>query len=296
MRLFNCLRPFAVLIALLPASIGGAQEWSRFRGPNGTGLGSAIDVPDAWSEKDFLWKVALPGGGYSSPVLWGKHVFVTAAEPGSGRRLALCLAVADGRTLWSRAFEGASYRTHKRNSYATATPAVDADHLYVIWATPDNYAVVALDRAGQTVWQRDLGPYKSQHGFGASPIVFEDLVVVPNEADGTGALVALDRRTGAVRWQVPRHGKNATYSTPCVLQRPGRPAELIFTNWQHGITGIEARSGKLAWEISTFEPTKPERAIASPVIAGDLVLGTCGFVTAQKHFVAVRPEGAHAVK
>ncbi len=290
------VRAMAVLAGVLLASTGQAQEWPRFRGPNGTGIGGAVDVPASWSEKDYRWKAALPGQGYSSPVLWGERIFLTAAERGSGRRLVLCLAAGDGKTLWSRTLDGASYHTHKRNGYATSTPGVDADHLYVLWATPEQYLVMALDHAGQTKWEKDLGPYKSQHGFGVSPIVFEDLVVVANEGDGNGALVALDRHTGAVRWQVPRHGKNATYSTPCVLQRPGRPAELIFTNWQHGITAVEAPTGKVAWEISAFEPNKQERAIASPVVAGDLVLGTCGFVTAQKHLVAVRPEGSGAVK
>ena len=80
------------------------------------------------------------------------------------------------------------------------------------------------------------------------------------------------------------------------LQPKGRGAELIFTNWQHGITAVEPRTGKVKWEISCFEPKKAERAIGSPVIAGDRVLGSCGFVTAQKHLVAVRPIDGGKVK
>ena len=66
---------------------------------------------------------------------------------------------------------------------------------------------------------------------------------------------------------------------------------VVFTNWQHGITALDPRTGKVQWETSVFDTKKQERAIASPIIAGDLVIGTCGFVTAQKHFVAVRPDG-----
>jgi outer membrane protein assembly factor BamB len=70
---------------------------------------------------------------------------------------------------------------------------------------------------------------------------------------------------------------------------PDRPPVLVFTNWQHGITAVNPVTGTVAWELSVFDTRKQERAIASPVVAGDLVLGTCGFVTAQKHLVAVRP-------
>jgi outer membrane protein assembly factor BamB len=201
------------------------------------------------------------------------------------------VGAADGKTLWTRAFDSSSYRMHRRNSVATATPAVDAQRLYLSWATPDQLMVMALDHQGKTVWETGLGPYPSQHGYGVSPIRFEDLLIVPNEQDGGGSLVALEANSGKVRWQVPRHGKNATYSTPCIYQPANRPAELIFTNWQHGITAIDPRSGKPSWEISVFDTAKQERSIASPVVAGDLVLGTCGFVSAQKHFVAVRPDG-----
>jgi outer membrane protein assembly factor BamB len=123
-----------------------------------------------------------------------------------------------------------------------------------------------------------------------SLILHKDLLIVPDDQDDTGSLIALDRQKGEVRWKVPRKSGNATYSTPCVYQAEGRPAELIFTNWQHGITAVDPDTGKINWEASVFDVDKKERAIASPVIAGDLILGTCGFVTAQKHLVAVRPD------
>src|SRR5262245_21505892 len=90
-----------------------AQEWSRFRGPNGSGLAAA---PGPWTEKDRLWKVKLPGKGHASPVLWGNRLFITSGDKQTGQRLLFCLDAADGRTLWSRGFPVATHSQHPDNS------------------------------------------------------------------------------------------------------------------------------------------------------------------------------------
>jgi outer membrane protein assembly factor BamB len=269
---------------------GQAQEWSRFRGPNGTGI-STQTLPIKWTEKDYLWKVSIPGRGHSSPVAWQDHVYVTTCEEKAGKQRVLCLDVRTGKTVWQRDFEYAGYKMHKRNTSATSTPTVDSERVYLVWASPKNYSVIALDRlTGKDAWKVDLGPYIGNHGFGASLMMYDDLLILTNEQDKKGSsLLALDGKTGKKVWDIPRNSGNATYSTPCIYQPANQPASLIFTNWQHGITALEPRTGKLRWETSCFEPKKQERAIASPIISGDLVIGTCGFVSAQKHFVAVRP-------
>jgi outer membrane protein assembly factor BamB len=283
------MRRIVVSILLLTASSAHAQEWNRFRGPNGVGV-SAAKMPTQWTKDDYLWKVALPGRGHSSPVAWQDDVFVTAADDKTGTRHVLCLDAGSGKTRWQREFADASYKIHKRNSIATATPTVDTERVYVAWATPQHYLVQALDRqTGKDVWKIDLGPFISQHGFGPSPILYEDLLILCNEQDAKSFLTAVETRTGKEVWKLPRNSGNATYATPCVYQPSGRAAELIFSNWQHGITAVEPRTGKVAWEISCFEPKKAERAIGSPIIAGERVIASCGFVTAQKHFVAVVP-------
>jgi outer membrane protein assembly factor BamB len=282
---------FACLVGGVLGCAVAAGEWARFRGPNGTGLSDAV-LPVKWTESDYAWKATLPGVGHSSPVVWGERIFVTAGNEAEGLRIVVCLSAADGKQLWQRTFDAPGYRKHKRNSIATATPAVDAQRLYISWGTPEKCVLVALDHDGKTAWEADLGPFKAQHGFGSSPIVHEGAVVIALDQDGKGEIVALDTASGKVRWRLPRRSGNATYSTPCVFQPRGRPAELIFTNWQHGVTAVDPGTGKVNWEISVFEPQLNERAIASPVVAGDLILATCGFVTAQKHFVAIRPYDA----
>ncbi len=265
-----------------------AQEWTRFRGPNGSGVSRASTVPVRWTEKDYNWKVELPGVGHSSPVLWGARIFLTSGEEATGKRLVLCLRTSDGSRLWTREFTGERHGKHADNSFASATPVVDAHRVYVSWATPKEYVVLALTHDGKDVWRVDLGPFRGGHGFGTSPIVHEDLLIVPNDQDGRSSLVGLESATGKVRYTVPRRSKTS-YATPCVYQPKGQPAELILTSWEHGITSLDPKTGQINWESDIFSKGHVETPIGSPVVAGDLVLGTCGWLGVKKEVVAIRP-------
>lgn len=290
---------FVVIAACLfaiHAPLGQAQEWTRFRGPNGSGINDRQALPVEWSKDNILWKKEIPGEGHSSPVIWGERVFITSTNGKTGERTVLCLQGDTGKTLWQKEFPAKKYKMHKKNSGASSTPTVDANHLYLAWGTPAECLMTALDHDGKLVWQTDLGPYKGNHGFGPSPILFENLVILANDQDKKGYIVALDKSNGQQVWKLPRNSGNATYSTPLLFQPKGKPAELIVTNWKHGMTSIDPKSGKVNWEKSIFEPNKAERAIASPILAGDLILGTCGFVTAQKHFVAMRAPAVNGEK
>lgn len=283
------LRRFAACLLLAQiATSASAQEWTRFRGPNGSGVSPATTIPVQWTDKDYRWKAKLPGVGHSCPVLWGDRVFVTSADNETGKRFVLCYNTKDGSRRWQREFDGARHGKHADNSFASATPAVDAERLYMSWATPKEYVVAALDHDGKDVWRVDLGPYKSGHGFGSSPIVHDDLLIIPNDQDGTSTLVALDRATGKERWKTPRKSK-ASYATPCVYQPKDKATELIFTSWEHGISSIDPKTGKENWELDVFSKGHVETPIASPIVAGDLVLGACGWLGVKKEIVAVRP-------
>jgi outer membrane protein assembly factor BamB len=283
LRLFACCS-----LVCAGRSLACGQEWTRFRGPNGSGVSRATTVPTNWTETDLNWQIKLPGRGHSSPVLWGTRLFVTSGDEGTGERIVLCVDTDDSRCLWTREFPAARHGKHDLNSFASSTPAVDQHRLYISWATPDEYIVLALDHDGHEIWRVDLGPSRVAHGFGASPIVYDDLVVVPNDQEGTSSLVALDSATGAIRWKLPRQGKSS-YITPCVFRPDGGAAQLIITNWVHGITSINPKTGEKNWELDIFEKSHPESAIGSPIVAGDLVLGTCGWLGVRKEVVAIRP-------
>ena len=267
-----------------------AENWPRFRGPNGVGI-SNDKIPVTWKPDHFKWKTKLPGVGHGSPVVWEGQIYLLCANEDTGQRTAVGLDAKTGRILWQRAFPADKHKHHKQNSFASTTPSVGESGVYFSWGTPKALTLLALNHDGKTKWRADLGPVKGGHGFGASPIIHKDLVILNNDQDGESTLLALDKRTGTLKWEKPRRSKRLTYSAPCLYKAPGRSEELIFTNWTHGITGIDPATGKLKWENNVFNQTSKERAIGSPIVAGNLVIGTCGFVTKLKHVVALRPKG-----
>jgi len=167
---------------------------------------------------------------------------------------------------------------------------LDKENVYSVWGHSTELKVSAHNHYGKLLWETDLGGVKGGHGFAVSPIVFEDRLIVPNDQEkGGGAHYALDCKTGNILWEIPRKSKRLTYSTPCVFTSPDGSSELIFTNWWLGFTSLEPKTGKQLWELSVFGRPHSERAISSPIVAGNLVLGVCGFTTLDKHLVAIRP-------
>jgi outer membrane protein assembly factor BamB len=280
----------AAAILLCLALPGQAQEWTRFRGPNGTGVSDATTVPATWSEKDYNWKAELPGIGHSSPVIWGDRIFLTSAFDDTATRLVLCLSAADGSIIWQREYKSTPHGKHQLNSFASSTPCVDEERLYVTWTSPEENTLLALDHDGQDVWRRDLGPYTSQHSGGTSPVVYGDLLILANdqgdeEFHGESSLVALDRTSGEARWRAERRTAVVAYSTPCVYQPKGQAAQLIFNSQAHGITSVNPADGTVNWEIDVFK----KRSVSSPVLAAGMIFGTCGSGQGGNYVVAVKP-------
>ncbi len=269
-----------------------AQEWTRFRGPNGQGQYDAADtIPIEWTEADYNWKKELPGVGNSSPVIWKDKVFLLSSDAESGMRYVLCLSIANGQILWRREYPSSTHHIHKFNSYASSTPAVDDKHVYVAWATPEEITLLALTHGGEDAWRKNLGSFESQHGFGTSPIVVDDMVIMTNDQEGEDRfLIALDAATGNERWKIPRkyadNRQNLSYATPCVRETAtGR--ELIVCSWAHGISSHNLQTGAPNWEMPVFK----QRPVASPVLVGDLIFGNCGDGGGNTAVFAIKPSG-----
>jgi outer membrane protein assembly factor BamB len=275
-----------LLFLLLSMTRGPAQEWTRFRGPNGSGISTAKTIPTTWTGKDINWKVSLPGPGHSSPVVWGDQIFVTSGDDQTNRLWVLCLSASQGRILWQKAFPLTHYHRNAYNSVASSSPAVDEQRVYVAWNLPERSTLLALDHAGNPVWDKDLGPHASQHGGGASPIVCQDQVIIANEHDGESCLISVAAATGQTRWKTPRKTTTAAYSTPCLYQpKTGSPA-LIFTSQSYGVYGVDPANGTVLWDLAdAFD----KRVVSSPVLAAGLIIGACGSGGGGNYLVAVRP-------
>jgi outer membrane protein assembly factor BamB len=290
-RILEC---FAVVCTILLASVAQGQEWTRFRGPNGQGISYAETIPVKWTEKNYNWKVELPGIGHSSPVIWEDKVFVTSGNRKDGRGMLLALRVSDGRVLWQKEYALTKYRMNSSNSYATATPAVDADHVYVLWATTNETVLVALDHDGEEIWRTTFGGFNCQHGPGISPVVVNDIVVFTHEHEKSdkqdrSAWIAVDRKSGKTRWELERQTSPKTsYSTPCVYSSGTDKPLLVFTSFAHGMTAVDPDNGAVVWEVKSAFIS---RVVGSPVIAGELLVGTCGDGGSGKRLIAIRPGG-----
>jgi outer membrane protein assembly factor BamB len=276
--------PLALCAALSFPAV--AQEWTRFRGPNGSGISHARTIPTEWTSADHNWKVPLPGVGHSSPVLWGNRIFLTASDEPNARLFILAIDSRDGRELWRREFTLVPYRRHQFNVFASSTPTVDAHRVYVSLTDAGRSALVAFDHDGAVLWRRDLGPFRSQHGSGVSPILHDGLVILPNEQDAASSLLALDASTGATRWETPRQTTVAAYSTPCLFEPVNGPPALIFNSQSHGISAVSPVTGEVLWQYSE---AFTQRSVSSPVIAGNLLIGSCGSGAGGNYLVAVEP-------
>ena len=273
------------LAAIVPPI--GAQEWTRFRGPNGSGISHTKSIPTRWTEANFYWQVELAGSGYSSPVVWGNRLFLTSADDNTGTRSLVCIDTSDGKTLWKHGFADATYAIHPLNSRVSATPVLDAQRVYVLWGTDDALIAQALTHEGDLIWTKSLGPYKSLHGIASSPIVFDGRLLVANDQDKASTLLALNAATGQRAWSLSRK-TTANYSTPCLFENGDRPAEVIFSSRDKGLSAVDAASGQLLWELPVFQS---HVAVASPIVAGKFIVGVSGGVGVPEELVTIEFDG-----
>jgi len=259
------------VLTVLP--IDAAENWSRFRGPNGQGtVDDVVFDPKILTEPP-LWTAKLPGVGASSPIIDGDRVYITSATEYPGRNLVdhyvLCHDATSGKSLWDRKEPLIPFKKHRLNTYASTTPVIDGDRLFYSIATPEEYVVFAVDKkTGQPLWTRKLGPFSSENGIGYSLIVVDGLVIVPNEQkekEQVGEeceILALNAETGETVWRLPRKVLQTPASTPCLHN-----GILVTTSSAHGVSGIDPKTGTEIWSIRPMTL----RVISSPIFCDDLV-------------------------
>lgn len=284
-------RTTAFLLAVLALTQSAcAENWTRFRGPNGTGVSGQKGIPTTWSPGDYAWKVTLPGLGHSSPVIWEDKLFVTSAIDEGTVRYLHCLNTRTGKQLWRRQTGLNRSHKHSKSSWASATPVVDGDRVYVAFADKESYFLAAYDFDGELVWRRDLGEFDSQHGQGVSPIIYKDLIIIPNDQKGPSSIVAYNRKTGELVWSALRTIRKTSYATPMIYREKGQKPQLICASGAMGLTSLDPETGEPLWQSGSF-PGPRGRTVHSPVEAAGLLFQAAGGGGKGSLMVAVDPHG-----
>ncbi|MFM8494048.1 MAG: PQQ-binding-like beta-propeller repeat protein [Planctomycetia bacterium] len=259
-----------------------AGTWPNWRGPAGDGVATGTGYATRWSPTENVrWKVALPGLGASTPAVWGDRLVLTCTI--DGQDAALCFT-RDGKEAWRRSLGAAKAGKHKKATGANSSPVTDGRQVWVYFKSGE---LACLDLAdGAVVWKTNL---QEQFGedtlwwdLGTSPVLSAKAVVVAVMQSGPSYLAAFDRQTGKLLWKQDRllgapEEAAQSYSTPLVVAgdaAKGEPAEMLVVLGADHVTAHDAADGRELWRVGGLNPGGERffRSIASPVIAGDLVI------------------------
>lgn len=245
-------------IALLIVASAVAEDWSRFRGPNGSGIGSGSGYPEELkNDRNLTWRTPVRNGK-SSPVLSAKHIFLTAAE---GNKLyTVCLDRATGKLLWERSVDKAKEQIANRlNHDAAPTPVTDGENVYSFFK---DFGLVSYTAAGKERWRAPLGPFNTTMGIGASPVLAGSAVVmVADQVEGS-YIAAFDRESGEMKWKTAREETEA-WGSPLVVEPEKGVSEILTTS--RGQFGVHnAAEGKRKTSLLGL----PNTIVGSPVLEG----------------------------
>ena len=287
-------RTAALLLSLVPSLVAGA-DWPQWRGPALDGTSPERGLPLRWGpQENVAWKLALPGGSASTPIISGDRVYLSVPE---GSDVALwCVERLSGKVLWKRPLGGGNEKVRK-GDLSSPSPVTDGKR---VWALMGTGILKAFDLEGRELWGRDLqkeyGRFGLNHGYGSSPLLEGDALYVQvlhgMKTTDPSYLLRIDALTGKTRWRVERPTTARSespdaYTTPAIVRR-GAEAEIVITGGDV-VTGHDPATGKELWRSSGLNPDRDPnyRIVASPLVVGDLVIAP----TRVRPLIAVRAGG-----
>ena len=278
---------FIFLFTASVCNLSASENWNRFRGINGEGRFKKINLPVTWNSRDYTWEIKLPGVGHSSPVIWGNKLFTTCASTSGATQYVSSIDCKTGQVLWQKEFNSVPYSHHKFNSYASSSPAVDQDFVFVSWTTKNSNDLICMDHSGKLIWRRDFGTFQTQHGNGFSPIVHKEFVFVTHDHESDSALFALNRKTGKTLWKVDRIGSKPSSSTPTIYETNNGKTYVVSSSQSHGCYAVDVETGKILWE--TGQGTLDKRSVSSPYFSGGHFFASCGSGGRGSRFLIIQP-------
>jgi len=279
--------PGAAATATPPINVG-ADDWPWWRGQsiNGIAPPHATAVTE-WSETtNIAWKAEVPGRGHASPIVVGDRVIVATCDESLGTQWLVCYDRNDGSQRWAtKVHEGKLPVINRKNSHASLTPACDGTRIYAQFIIDDGLWIDAVDLDGKIVWQKRVSDYKSEHGHGASPLIYKDMLIVNGEDMTGGWIAGLRRANGDVVWSAPRTKADihANYATPVVGSVAGRD-QLVLHGYEK-ITSYDPATGAILWHVDG--PT--EVCGNTPLLGKDHVYASGGYP--RKKLLAIRADG-----
>lgn len=275
-----------MLTSCFIASVAQADDWPSFRGPNGDGTTRADEYPIHWSaSENIVWSAPLPWAGNGSPIVVGNKVLVASSEDsdGLGRSL-LCFHADDGRKLWKQTVScDEKMPTHKTNPHGSSTPASDGQTV-VVWHASAGLHAYSMD--GELKWSRDLGKFRHMWGYGTSPIIVGDRVILHTGPGEQVFVLAFDLSSGEELWrhQEPIDGNGernsdghymGSWATPVRLQVGDQT--LVVCSMATRVCGFDVESGELVWFCEGLRGERGDLAYSSPMISGDICVAIGGF-------------------
>jgi outer membrane protein assembly factor BamB len=235
----------------LPPIHVSPSDWPWWRGPRGNGIAAPQNVPLTWSPtENIVWQTDVPGRGHSSPVTWGRRVFLTTADDELQVQSVLAYNRDTGKQLWETVANRGHFmaKSHRHNSHASATSACDGERLFSVFVHDGGLWVTATDFDGHILWQTNAGDYDALYGYGSSPAIWQSLVFVLGDNDQTGSfLAALHRKTGQIVWRIARPNID-TYATPVVAHLAGR--DQLLVGGCGYLASYDPATGKELWKCT----------------------------------------------
>jgi outer membrane protein assembly factor BamB len=271
------------IVALWTAPLVHAENWPQFRGPTGQGISAEKKLPTQWSaSENVAWKTPIPGDGWSSPVVFGDRIFLTATTAGGNKCHVIALDRKSGKILWNKeVLAQETRRKEPKNSYATPTAVTDGKLVFAVFG---GGGIVALDYQGNVAWTFDKVKFYSRHGLGASPVLYENVLIMPFDGSNPppdekigwkipweeARIVALDKQRGTVVWEAKRGPSRIAHTTPLVVRQP---QPRLYSTAGDVIQAFDLRDGRRIWTAYS----QGEGVVPSPVLVDNLLVTCSGF-------------------
>lgn len=278
-----------------PAATGNelvSGPWLGWRGPNRNGVVIDQNPVTEWSDsKNVLWKVQVPGRGHASPTVVGDLIVLATSDKASETQSVVAFDFATGEKKWETVVNEGNFnpRIYPTNTHASSTVVSDGESLFALFNNNRSAQLVSLDMKGDIQWEKkaaDFVPKRYQFGFGSSPIIYQDTVIVCSECEREGSLVAFNKNSGSEVWRVSR-GRATSYSTPVVANVAGK--QQMILSGANATVSYDPTNGKELWSV----PGPWSVTCGTAVWSDDLVFVSGGFPTQRT--MAIKADGSEEV-